>query len=201
MKISESAKREMKNKILEDLYGKPEVDLFSRQEDIARRNRIYELEPYQDILDTLPENLIAHARQYTVQINYKPSEDGSTHAISEQWKYYYEDAVPTFVLPGSNTYGSFTSVIGKLDPRLYTEAAALAEDLIFLRTEKDELTKYLKETLEEWSGPKQLRTVWPESLHKYLPAIKPRAKKDKSSVPTAPTALGTRLTTNLLEGE
>ena len=79
--------------------------------------------------------------------------------------------------------------------------------MLALRKEKEELSNYLDETLEEWSGPKQLKTVWPESLHKYLPVSKPRNPRDpnriKPPIPTAaaaPDSLGTRLTNNLLEG-
>lgn len=208
MRISDSAKREMKSNIISDLYSKSEATLKDREEDIAKRNRIYELEPYQEVLDSLPVELVAHARMYQVQIKYKPEQnDPDIHAIDEKWGHYYEKDVMAFVSPNGNNYGTTTGITGKLDYRLYTDAAALAEELIELRAAKKELRDYLDSTLEKWSGPKQLRTVWPESLHKYIPVIKartPKSKKDKPSSPTAaeaPASLGIRLTTNLLEGK
>lgn len=208
MRISDSAKRTMKNEILTDLYSKAENELKNRQGAVAKQNRIYELEPYQAIIDTLPVDLVAHTKDYKVNIQYKPDEEGN-HALDEKWAHYYDNPVPAFIEPHSSGYSSInnTAKVGKLDPRLYTEASKLAEDILALRKEKEELSNYLDKTLEEWSGPKQLKTVWPESLHKYLPVSKPRNPRDpnriKPPTPTAeaaPTALGTRLTNNLLEG-
>ena len=206
MKISDSTKRTMKHNILSDLYNKAENELNEREKAIVKQNHIYELEPYQAIINTLPINLIAHAREYKVHIRYKPNKDG-THAFDEKWGHYYDKDVPAFVRPDAGGYSSTPAIVGKLDPRLYTKAAELAEDILTLRKEKQELFNYLDETLEKWSGPKQLKTVWPESIHKYLPIPKPRTPKDpnetKPPAPVAaaaPTGLGTRLTTNLLEG-
>tara|TARA_R100000781_G_C4059804_1_gene120610 strand:+ start:295 stop:921 length:627 start_codon:yes stop_codon:yes gene_type:complete len=207
MRISDSAKRIMKNEILEDLYRKSEDELKDRAGIIAQQNRIYELEPYQAILDTLPVDLIAHSKDYKVNIQYKRDEDGN-HALDEKWTHDYDKPVPAFIDPNSGGYSiNNTPTIGKLDSRLHTEAAKLAEDMLALRKEKAELLDYLDRTLEEWSGPKQLKTVWPESLHKYLPVTKPRNPRDPNRIkpltPTAeaaPTGLGTRLTNNLLEG-
>lgn len=207
MRISDSAKRTMKNDILEDLYRKAEDELRERAGTIAQKNRIYELEPYQAIIDTLPVNLIAHTKDYKVNIQYKRDEDGN-HALDEKWTHYYDKPVPAFIEPHSSGYSNInnTAIVGKLDPRLHTEAAKLAEDMLAIRQEKRELFEYLDETLEEWSGPKQLKTVWPESLHKYLPVSKPRTRRDPTDKPpvpkaaAAPTGLGTRLTNNLLEG-
>jgi hypothetical protein len=207
MRISDSLKRAMKAEILEDLYKKPEDELNKRQADICKRNRIYELEPYQDILNALPVELVAHARQYKLDITYKRDSETNKFAIDETWSHYYETDVFAFVSLGQSNYGSISSINGTLDSRLYNETAILAEELLELRKTKKELDKYLTDTLEKWSGPKQLRTVWPESLHKYLPVIKartPKVAKDKPPVPMAaeaPTSLGTRLTANLLEGE
>lgn len=206
MRISDSAKRNIKNRILEDLYRNAEDELKDRAGSVAQQNRIYELEPYQAILDTLPVELIAHTKDYRVNIQYKRDENGK-HALDEKWNHYYEKPVPAFIEPNSGGYHtSNVAITGKLDSRLHPKASKLAEDMLALRKEKEELSNYLDETLEEWSGPKQLKTVWPESLHKYLPVSKPRNPRDPSNKPpapkaaAAPTSLGTRLTNNLLEG-
>ena len=71
-----------------------------------------------------------------------------------------------------------------------------------LRKEKGELERYLYETTKNNTGSKQLKKVWPEHLHKYLPAEPVKIGKKVKPViqnPDVPTFLKERLTTNLLE--
>mgnify|MGYP001581502608 CR=1 FL=1 len=103
MRISDSAKRAMKIKILEDLYRKTEDKLKDRAGIIAHQNRIHELEPYQAILDTLPVDLIPHSKDYKVNVQYKRDEDGN-HALDEKWAHYYDKPVPAFIDPNSGGY-------------------------------------------------------------------------------------------------
>ena len=206
MRISDSAKRAMKSEILTDLYKDSEDKLDERKSAIAEQSRKYYLQKHQAVIDQMPNEMLTKNRTYELEIKYKLDPEDSDVGLTQSW--YYRTELPQLnpTRSGMNTYSSDNPAEQKLDERLQVQAAALAEDIIALRTEKRELHSFLTDTLEQWSGPVQLKTVWPQSLHKYLPVPKPRtpkAKVDKPAAPVAavaPTSLNTRLTTNLLEG-
>ena len=65
---------------------------------------------------------------------------------------------------------------------------------------------FISNTFEVTTGSKQIRQMWPESLHEYLPkepepVKRQRNSKNKEDLPiiTAPSQLNTRLVNNLLE--
>ena len=115
--------------------------------------------------------------------------------MGELWTYRFESKLAN--PPKDNYEGE------PLHPDLYPETAQLCEEILKLRKEKKEMKDYLIQTMRKYTGSKQLKKVWDESLHKYLPAepVKgPRkAKVEPETVPT-PDFLKTRMTTNLLEG-
>tara|TARA_R110000822_G_scaffold283469_2_gene404974 strand:- start:742 stop:1368 length:627 start_codon:yes stop_codon:yes gene_type:complete len=207
MRISDGAKGNMKREILEDLYGKAEKILDQRRSAIAERSRELDIIPYQELIDQLPKELLSHTKSHRIKINYKIDSTSITTDLSEYWECRFDSSTIGFNEWGDRAYyGDCRPSDSKLHPTLYKEGDLLATDIIALTEERKELEKFLKETLDKWSGPKQLKTVWPESLHKYLPVMKARAPntaKKISEVPaaaTAPSTLNTRLTTNLLEG-
>ena len=211
MRIGQYELRNMKRKILDDLYSAPEANLETRRAEIAQKSRQYYLEPLESILDTLPVEMITYHRDYYLTINYNVDPMDSSVGVAETWKYKADKPV---INPHESTtrsnYNSFEPSRNTLDPRLQSEAAQLCNDIVSLRDEKAELEKFLHETTYKYSGSLQLRKIWPESLHQYLPpepAKVPRAKRGSKipnpnipADPETPTFLKTRLTTNLLEG-
>ena len=68
------------------------------------------------------------------------------------------------------------------------------------------MDNFISQSFDRTTGSKQIRKMWPESLHKYLPkepepVKRTRNPKDKEDLPTitAPSQLNTRLVNNLLE--
>ena len=75
-----------------------------------------------------------------------------------------------------------------------------------IEKEKREMNIFITDTFDVTTGSKQIRRMWPESLHKYLPTEPIPVKRQKNSqgklvLPTviAPSQLKTRLVNNLLE--
>lgn len=201
MRIAESTKRVIQNRILTDLYSSPKEALEQRKSEIARKNREYELAPYMELINKLPKELIAHTHSYLLKINYQMDAESPENQLTDTWRYDTEVTMINFKDPKEFSYRAM-SLDGTLDKRLYVEAAQLAQDIISLRKENNEMEAFLSKTLLNHSGPAQLRKVWPEYLHKYLPAVKakaPRKRVEKEDI-AVPEALKTRLTTNLLEG-
>jgi len=216
MRIGEYELRGIKDKILRDLYQKTEEQLNIRKTEIASLNRQYFLAPLQYLIDQLPIELISHDRQYAVEIKYTPAnQEGKVTddnkelvTVNERWESTSKDPVvnPKDI---ANPYAYGAGYRSKLDPKLYDQAAKLCDDILVLRQEKATFSAYLTNTTEMYTGSLQLRKVWPESLHKYLPAEpirvirKRQAKEKKVEVvnPALPDSLGTRLTINLLEGK
>jgi len=211
MRIGQYELRNMKRKILEDLYNAPEAELDKRRASVAQTNRQYYIEPLEAILDKLPIEMITYHQDYCLVINYNVNPTNPTAGVAETWKYKSQKPVlnPHEVTTRRN-YNSFEPARNTLNPRLQSMAAQLCNDIVALRIEKAELQKFLHDTTYKYSGSLQLRKIWPEAFHKYLPvepAPVPRAKRGSKvpnpnvpADPETPTFLKTRLTTNLLEG-
>ena len=217
MRISSYELHSIRTKILEDLYSTLEAKIVARQDTIVQKNRDLWLAKYQPLLDQLPESMVTREREYKVSINFQLGKGLTKEPLSkdqypdnrsfndhgryydftkvyELWTYRFESKL---VNPKDNYEGE------PLHPDLYPETAQLCEEILKLRKEKEEMKDYLIQTMRKYTGSKQLKKVWDESLHKYLPAepVKgPRkAKVEPETVPT-PDFLKTRMTTNLLEG-
>lgn len=197
MRISERVKRNIKITILRDLYDAAENAHTSRKSAIAKQNREYQLAPIMADLDRVPQQFLTTHQTYSVRIDYGADRVHSKRLVCT-WAHYFDN--PEVNPVNNNGYGNCI-VHNDLDPRLYAEAAELAEDIIALREEKSAMEAFLKTTLDIYSGPAQLKKAWPESLHKYIPATKTRVKKtvNTSAVADLPEALNIRLVTNLLE--
>ena len=206
----------IKRNILADLYGSAEEALELRKTSISAQNRAYVMEPLQELINQLPENLFNKESRYHLFISYKPVEvedraqytddsESDQFRVNQVWESRLESSYA--INPATNYYGNPHTQPTNLDPRLHEEAAALCEDILTLRIEKNELRKFIQDTTDKYTGSKQLREVWPTTLHRFLPAEPPpkprvpRTKKEKviSPDPVAPTFIKQRLTTNLLE--
>ena len=207
MRIGDYELRNIREKILADLYRKKEDELKERKTGIAEQSRKLYLEPIQYLLDQLPAEMVCHDKEYCLRVKYTPNEDKTEIMVDEKWEYKTDTNIvnPQSYTKGGSYYSSTPE--NTLDPRLQESAAELCSDILDLRMEKQKMSKYLTDTTTRYTGSLQLRKVWPETLHKYLPAepVKtPRQKREKiisEPDPTVPTTLKTRLTTNLLEGE
>jgi hypothetical protein len=207
MRIGDFELRNIRGKVLDDLYRKSEDELKKRKTAIAKKSRELYLEPIQHLLDQLPIEMISHSEDYCLKVKYTPTDNKTEIVIDERWEYKAKDPImnPKTYARGGSYYSNVPE--SKLDPRLQASAAELCEDILTLRIEKQKMSTYLIETTTRYTGSLQLRKVWPDNLHKYLPAepIKisrqKHAKKISTPDPVVPETLKTRLTTNLLEGE
>lgn len=216
MRLSYGDKTGIKSKILTELYGAAEETLQERKTDLAAANRDYYLAPLLPVLSKLPEEMVTHHRTYHVKIRYtSPNNTTGEPDIDELWTFNSTDPVINPHALEQAKYGGNQIIPseGKLDPRLFRDAADLAEDIISLAQERHEMREYIEETFGRWSGSLQLKKVWPATLHKFLPAEpiktkapnkrkKPKAITEGAEIADAiiPGSLNTRLTTNLLEG-
>lgn len=194
----------IKSKILKDLYGEAEKALNIRRVEITKQNRQYYLEPLKPIFDKLPPEMIPLHSDYHLKINYNARPVDTGPSVIEIWKYKSDTPIinPHDI---SQQYGHISMAIATLDNRLKSVAAKLCKDILALQLEKDTMYTFLEQTTNKYSGSLQLRKIWPETLHHYLPKELARTKNGNSSKETAPvfitpTDLKTRLTTNLLEG-
>ena len=87
---------------------------------------------------------------------------------------------------------------------LKEDIGKLCEQILEVQKEKMETKQFLQSTTEQFKGSQKLREIWPAAFHKYLPVEPPRAKRKKKAedpeLPSVPSALKNRLTTNLIEG-
>ena len=197
MRIGQYDLQQIRNKILEDLYGSMRQELDKRKEKIAKRNRKLWLNQYQHLLDQLPEAMITRHNDYYVKIKYMP--DGETTLIDEKQAYRSDNPIINPVEEGN--YGD-EPVRNPLHKDLETDTAVLCNDILKFQEEKGQMEQYLQETTQMYKGSLQLKKVWDESLHKYLPPEPVKVKRNKAEekiAPDTPTFLKDRMTTNLLE--
>ena len=197
----------LRGNILDGFYRKREDDLKVRRAAIAKKNRELQLAPIQYLLDQLPTDMISHADEYVVRIRYTREEDKTNVLVDEKWDYKTDTPVINPQKVSNSHYQNTPD--NDLKEELKEKADKLCEDIIELKTEKEEMSVYLNATTSKYTGSLQLRKAWKNepALLKYLPAepvkvLRPKPAK-KVVVPDleVPTFLKSRMTTNLLEDD
>jgi hypothetical protein len=199
--------QKLKSNIIDGLYRKREDELKVRRAAIAKKNRELQLAPIQYLLDQLPIDMIAHADEYVVRIRYTPEKDKTNVMVDEKWDYKTDKPIINPQKVSNSHYQNTPD--NDLKEELKEDADKLCKDIIELKTEKEEMSIYLKATTSKYTGSLQLRKAWKNepAFLKYLPAepvkvLRPKPAK-KVAVPDleVPTFLKTRMTTNLLEDD
>ena len=194
MRIAQHTIWNIRKNILSDLYG-THLDKISNEKEIfLRKNLALEYAPYTEYIAKIPDHLLNYGYKYSVKIIYK--KDDPINRYNETWEVSLKD---TEVAP-------ITDKKYTVYPSLYTEVADIIEREQEIKKEKREMDIFISNTFEVTTGSKQIRKMWPESLHKYLPTEPIPVKRQKNSqgklvLPTitAPSQLKTRLVNNLLE--
>lgn len=198
MRLGEQRRKDMQNKILEDLYNNINTDLKQQRVDIAKRNREIQLAPLMIHIDNLPELFKTKDTHYILQIRYKKIKDtDDEYLLHEKWKYSVDDPI---INPVDPEY-YYNNPPQKLVKELLPDAAKLCEDILVYQKEYKDMKTYLHTALKECNSTNQLKKVFPESLHKYIPVDTPKAKSTRTVLSTiaVPDHLSIRQTTNLLE--
>ena len=201
MRLGSYDLQKIRKTIVGDVYTALEDAINKRKTRIAQQNRDFWLEPFKHLIDQLPAEMITRCKEYYVRVKYTPDYLGLDESgIDEKWDYKTDSPVVNPIEGSSSGYGYATE--NTIHPELQAAAYKLCDDILKLRKEKTELEQYLYKTTKNNQGSIKLKKVWPEHLHKYLPAEPVKiGKKDKPVVqnPDVPTFLKERLTTNLLE--
>jgi len=201
MRIGSYDLQKIRKTIVGDVYNSLEEAIKKRKARIAQQNRDFWLEPFKHLIDQLPPEMVTRCKEYYVKIKYAPDYlELMESGIDEKWEYRTDNPVIN-PIDGSST-GYAYAAESKLHPELQTVADKLCDDILKLRKEKTALEKYLYATCKNNQGSIKLKKVWPEHLHKYLPAEPVKIGKKVKPViqnPDVPTFLKERLTTNLLE--
>ena len=194
MRIAQHTIWNIKKNILSDLYGTHPDKIDKEKEVFLRKNLALEYAPYTEYIAKIPDHLLNYGYKYSVKVIYK--KDDPINRYNETWEVSLKD---TEVAP-------ITDKKYTVYPSLYTEVADIIEREQEIKKEKREMDIFISNTFEVTTGSKQIRKMWPESLHKYLPAEPIPVKRQKNSqgklvLPTitAPSQLKTRLVNNLLE--
>ena len=194
MRIAQHTIWNIRKNILSDLYGTHLDKINDEKEIFLRKNLALEYAPYTEYIAKIPDHLLNYGYKYSVKIIYK--KDDPINRYNETWEVSLKD---TEVAP-------ITSKNYTVYPSLYSEVAGIIEREQEIKKEKREMDIFITNTFDITAGSKQIRKMWPESLHKYLPTEPVPVKRQKNSqgklvLPTitAPSQLKTRLVNNLLE--
>jgi hypothetical protein len=179
---------------LSDLYGLHLDKINNKKEVFLRKNLALEYAPYTEYIAKIPDHLLNYGYKYSVKVIYK--KDDPINRYSQTWSVSLKDSEAAPI----------TEKDYIVYPSLYTEVAAIIEREQEIKKEKGEMDAFISNTFDVTTGSKQIRRMWPESLHKYLPAEPILVKRERNSkgklvLPTitAPSQLKTRLVNNLLE--
>ena len=199
MRISQHNIYNIRKNILTDLYGVHLDKIAKEKEVFLRKNLTLEYAPYKEYIAKIPDHFLNYGygcynHKYLVKIVYK--KDDPINSYKQTWEISLKE---NEIAPVSDKKYS-------VHPSLYAEVADIIEREQEIKKEKREMDIFISDTFEITAGSKQIRLMWPESLHKYLPkepdpARRKRNLKDKKDLPTitAPSQLNTRLVNNLLE--
>ena len=194
MRIAEHNRWNIKKNILSDLYGVHLDKIDKEKEVFLRKNLALEYAPYTEYIAKIPDHLLNYGYKYSVKVIYKKNDP--INRYSQTWSVSLKDSEAAPI----------TEKDYIVYPSLYTEVASIIEREQEIKKEKREMEIFISDTFEVTTGSKQIRRMWPESLHKYLPAEPVPVKRQKNSqgklvLPTitAPSQLKTRLVNNLLE--
>ena len=194
MRIGEHNRWNMKKTILSDLYGLHIDRLDKEKEVFLRKNLALEYAPYTEYIAKIPDHFLNCEYRYSVKITYK--KDDPINHYSQTWSVTMSTGERAPVQ--GNDYTVY--------PILYAEVADIIDREQEILKEKKEMNSFIENTFSVTTGSKQIRLMWPESLHKYLPAEPTPVKRERNSkgkfvLPTitAPSQLQTRLVNNLLE--
>ena len=194
MRIAQHTIWNIRKNILSDLYGTHLDKISDEKEVFLRKNLALEYAPYTEYIAKIPDHLLNYGYKYSVKVIYKKNDP--INRYNETWEVSLKD---TEVAP-------ITDKKYTVYPSLYTEVADIIEREQEIKKEKREMDIFITNTFDISAGSKQIRKMWPESLHKYLPTEPIPVKRQKNSqgklvLPTitAPSQLKTRLVNNLLE--
>ena len=194
MRISQGKMYDMRKNILSDLYGTHLKKINDDKEVFLRKNLALEYAPYKEYIAKIPDHLLNYGYRYLVRVVYK--KDDPINNYNQTWEVSLND----------NETAPISDKKYTVHPSLYAEVADIIEREQEIKKEKREMDIFISDTFDMTAGSKQIRRMWPESLHKYLPAEPVPVKRQKNSqgkvvLPTitAPSQLNTRLVNNLLE--
>ena len=199
MRISQHNIYNIRKNILTDLYGVHLDKIAKEKEVFLRKNLTLEYAPYKEYIAKIPDHFLNYGygcynHKYLVKIVYK--KDDPINSYKQTWEISLKD---NEIAPVSDKKYS-------VHPSLYAEVADIIEREQEINKEKREMDIFISDTFAATTGSKQIRKMWPESLHKYLPAEPVPVKRQRNSkgkvvLPTitAPSQLKTRLVNNLLE--
>ena len=194
MRISQGKMYDMRKNILSDLYGTHLKKINDEKEVFLRKNLALEYAPYKEYIAKIPDHLLNYGYRYLVRVVYKKNDP--INSYNQTWEVSLND----------NETAPISDKKYTVHPSLYAEVADIIEREQEIRQEREEMDNFISRTFDRTTGSKQIRQMWPESLHKYLPkepdsVKRQRNSKDKEDLPiiTAPLQLNTRLVNNLLE--
>lgn len=199
MRISQHKMYNIRKEIMSDLYGAHLKKISEEKEVFLRKNLALEYAPYKEFIAKIPDYLLnyghgSYGHKYAVKVVYKKNDP--VNSYNETWDVHLNDDEAA---PISDKKYS-------VHPSLYAEVADIIEREQAIKKEKKEMDNFISQSFDRTTGSKQIRKMWPESLHKYLPkepepVKRTRNPKDKEDLPaiTAPSQLKTRLVNNLLE--
>ena len=194
MRISQHNIWNIKKNILSDLYAVHLDKIDKEKEVFLRKNLALEYAPYTEYIAKIPDHLLNSGYRYSVKVIYKKNDP--INRYNQTWEVSLKDSEAAPISDKKYT----------VYPSLYTEVADIIEREQEIKKEKREMDIFISDTFDMTAGSKQIRRMWPESLHKYLPAEPVPVKRQKNSqgklvlpTVTAPSQLKTRLVNNLLE--
>ena len=194
MRISQHKMYDMRKTIMSDLYGMHLKKISTEKEVFLRKNLALEYAPYKEYLAKIPDHLLNYGYRYSVRVVYK--KDDPINSYNQTWEVSLND----------NETAPISDKKYTVHPSLYAEVADIIEREQEIRKEKQEMDNFISRTFDRTTGSKQIRQMWPESLHKYLPKEPEPVKRQRNSkgkvvlpTVTAPSQLKTRLVNNLLE--
>ena len=173
MKLSKEKRSTIIGEILESLFVQPEKDLQEKQDILAKDMWEYEIQPYQKLLASVPDKF--YKQEDRVSLRFKDARQESTKKGMLKRRLYLPQ--PVLVTTSNLGWESDPNVGRKTIDAFLDRITDLLIAQDKLAKERGTLRNYLKESINSVNTTKQLKGIWDEVFHKFIPIDPPRIKK------------------------
>lgn len=177
MKLSRTKRSSIVEEILDSLFIQPRKALEEKQDTLANEIWEHEIRQYQELLSQLPEKFYK-TDDYVYLKFIDPRPENTTKAVV---KWRSEFTQPVIICTDNTSWGSNLNVSTPIVDTFKDRIIDLLTAQDKLKKERDTLKAYLNETINSVNTTKQLKVVWDEVFHKFIPIDPPRTPQTKKA--------------------
>lgn len=187
MRLNSDIRCKLISKARTCLFESEEAELKERRSELAKENYDIYWKSRQHLLNTeITDHILKHDIVRVV-IEYT-SPDGK-QKLSEQWRHRSNDSLIQITLSDTDklpkVYEPISAYVKPyvLEKELYSKAKELCDDILVHQDTKEKVLSFVDKSLKRCNTIKQLKALWPQSMHGLLTEYEQVSKPKKPKKP------------------